>query len=110
MGIEVDWQIVDEDAEQLESAESRPPAIKPRRRLTRKWLVVLALALVLGVAGLATYYQWTYHKRLSQVTEPVQEVARLEAQAIAANDQVSFLALQDPSDAAWQEVQGERFG
>jgi len=109
MSIEVDWQIVDEDVERPEPAESRPPAIKPRRRLSRKWLVVLALVLVLGVAGFATYYEWTYRQRLGQVTEPVQEVARLEAQAIAVNDRASFIALQDPSDAAWQGVQGERF-
>ena len=110
MGIEVDWQIVDEDAEQPEPAESWPPAIKRRRRLPRKWLVVLVLTLVLSVAGFAAYYQWTYRTRLGQVIEPVQEVARLEARAIAMNDRASFLALQDPDDAVWQQVQGERFG
>ena len=110
MSIEVDWQIVDEDAERPEPAESRPPTIKPRRRLPLKWSAVLALTLVLSVAGFAAYYQWTYRTRLSQVTEPVQEVARLEAQAITVNDRASFLALQDPDDPAWREAQGEHFG
>jgi hypothetical protein len=59
MGVEVDWEIVDEDVERPEPTESRPPAIKPRRRLPRKWLVVLALMLVLSVAGFSAYYQRT---------------------------------------------------
>jgi len=48
---------------------------------------VLALLLVAGVVGFAVYYQWMYRTRLNQVIEPVRAVARLEAQAVAANDQ-----------------------
>ena len=69
MSIEVDWQIVDEDAP--EPAEQPLPPVKPRRRLWRWRWVALALALVLSVAGFAAYYQWTLRTRLNQVTEPV---------------------------------------
>ncbi len=108
MNIEVDWQIVDEDLP--EPAEQPLPPVKPRRRLWRWWWVALALLLVVSVAGFAVYYQWMLRMRLNQVTEPVRAVARLEAQAIAANDRVSFLALQDLDDAAWRASQGEHFG
>ncbi len=110
MGIEVDWQIVDEDVERPEPAERPLPPIKPRRRRWRWRWVALALALVLSMAGFAAYYQWTLRTRLNQVIEPVRAMAHLEVQAIDANDRVSFVALQDPDDAAWQAVQGERFG
>jgi hypothetical protein len=110
MSIEVDWQIVEEDAERPELAEQPVPPVKRRRRLPHTGSVVLVMLLVVGVAGFAVYYQWTLRTRLHQVTEPVRAVARLEAQAVAANDRVSFLALQDPDDAAWRAAQGEHFG
>jgi Tol biopolymer transport system component len=108
MSIEVDWQIVNEDTP--EPAEQPPLPVKPRRRLSHGWWVVLALLLVVGAAGFAAYYQWMYRTRLNQAIEPVCAVARLEAQAVAANDRVSFLALQDPDDAAWRAAQRDRFG
>ena len=108
MSIEVDWQIVDQDTSEPE--EQPPLPVKPRRRLSHGWWVVLALLLVAGAVGFAVYYRWMYRTRLNQVIEPVRAVAQMEAQAVAANDPLSFLALQDPDDAAWRVAQRDRFG
>jgi len=108
MGIQVDWQMVDQDTPEPE--EQPPLPVKPRRKLSRWWWVVVALLLVAGAAGFASYYQWMYRTRLNQVIEPVRAVAQMEAQAVAANDPLSFLALQDPDDAVWRAVQKYRFG
>jgi len=107
MSIQVDWQIVGEDTPEPE--EQPPLPVKPRRKLSR-WWVALAMLLVAGVVGFAVYYRWMYRTRLNQVIVPVRAVAQMEAQAVAANDPLSFLALQDPDDAAWRSVQRYRFG
>jgi hypothetical protein len=44
------------------------------------------------------------------VAEPVRLVARLEAQVVAADDRISFMALQDSNDTAWRALQEKRFG
>jgi Tol biopolymer transport system component len=108
VGIQVDWQIVDQDVPEPE--EQPPLPVKPRRKHSHWWWVVLAFLVVAGVGGFAAYYRWMYRTRLNQVIEPVRAVAQMEAQAVAADDPVSFLALQDPDDAVWRAVQRYRFG
>ena len=107
MNIELDWQIVNEDTDQLEHIA--PPS-RPRRRWPwRTWLSVVALIAVVCLAAAVTYMAWTYHVNLAPVREQVQPIAALEAQAIASNDRDLFLALQDPEDSAWRSMQAQRF-
>jgi hypothetical protein len=107
MSIELDWQIVNEDTDQLEHIA--PPS-RPRRRWpSRKWLSAIALIAVVCLAAAVTYMAWTYHVHLARVREQVQPIAALEAQAIASNDRDLFLALQDPEDSAWRSMQAQRF-
>lgn len=103
----MDWQIIEEDEEWLQ--ESLPVA-PPKRRVSRRLVLALASIPFLAVAVVAAYIAWTYRTELSQATAPVQEVARAELQAVAQNDQVSFMALQDPEDAAWRASQVRAFG
>jgi hypothetical protein len=70
----------------------------------------LALIPVLAIAIAATYIGWTYHAQLSRVTEPVQQVARMELQSVAIDDQTSFMALQDPDNLTWRQTQKSAFG
>jgi hypothetical protein len=108
MSIKWDWQIIDEDPPWTE--QPSPVAEPSRRRVSRRLIVALALIPVLAIAAFAAYYAWTYHTQLNQVTEPVQQVARLELQSVAANDQVAFMALQDLNDQAWRTLQERSFG
>jgi len=108
MSIEVEWRISDEEPGQ--SAELSPPiSKKPRRRLPRWWWAAFVLLVVVIAAAAGVYLRWTYRTQLAQVAEPVREVARLEAQAVIAGDQVWYMALQDPNDAAWRMLQEKRF-
>jgi Tol biopolymer transport system component len=107
MNIELDWQIVNEDTDQLEPCA--PPARPRRRRPWRRWLAAITLLVVVSLAAAAAYMAWTYHVTLARVREQVQPIATLEAQAIAANDRDLFLALQDPEDSAWRSAQAQRF-
>jgi Tol biopolymer transport system component len=59
-----------------------------------------------GAAGGVT---WLYRSRLSQAADQVGAVARLEARAIAANDKISFMAVQDADDDTWRSAQSQRF-
>jgi hypothetical protein len=106
MNIELDWQIVNEDAELSEHivSPSRPRRHSPWRR----GLSAIALMGALCVAAV-TYLTWAYHVNLSRVREQVQPIAALEAQAIASDDRDLFLALQDPEDLAWRSMQAQRF-
>ena len=108
MRIKVDWQIVDEDTPWPE--QPAPTNEPPRRQAPRNLIVAVALVPVLGVAIFAAYIAWTYHQQLNQATVPVQEVARAELQAVADNDQVAFMALQDPADQIWRTLQERNFG
>ncbi len=107
MNIELDWQIVNQDTDQLEHIAT--PARPRRRSPWRKWLSAIALIAVLCLAAAVTYMAWTYHVNLARAREQVQPVAALEAQAIASNDLDLFLALQDPQDSAWRSMQAQRF-
>lgn len=107
MNVEVDWQIIDEDEPW---AQEPPPSVKPQRRASRRWVLALALIPVLAIATAAAYVAWMYHTRLDRVTGQVQQVARLELQSVAAGDQVSFMALQDPDDPTWRTTQERSFG
>jgi hypothetical protein len=95
MSIKWDWQIIDEDETWTQES---PPEDKPKRRVPRRMILALPLIPILAVGAFAAYVAWTYHQQLGHVTVPVQEVARAELQAVAANDQVAFMALQDPDD------------
>ena len=108
MSIKWDWQIIDEDAPWPEQLS--PVAELPRRRVSRRLIVALALIPVLAIAAFAAYYAWTYRTQLNQVAEPVQQVARLELRSVAIDDKTSFMALQDPNDAAWRASQEQNFG
>jgi hypothetical protein len=101
MGIEMDWQILDEDETWLHESS----LVKPPRRVPRRLWWALALIPILAIAVAVAYVAWTYRTRLDQVTAPVQEAARTELRAVAANDRVSFMALQDPDDPAWRARQ-----
>lgn len=70
----------------------------------------LAGLLILGLLSVTAYLAWTYHTRLKQVTHPILQIAQLEADATAAGDLATFMALQDPDDPAWRQVQEERLG
>ncbi len=109
MSIELDWQIVEENVPQQDERIRRPPP-KPRRRLSRKGWIALASIVTLIVGAVAAYMTWTYRTQLDRASREIHPVARLEAQAIAANDRAAFLALQDPTDADWRAVQDKRFG
>jgi Tol biopolymer transport system component len=107
MNIELDWQIVNEDAE---LSEHIVPPPRPRRHSQwRRWLSAIALTAALCVAAAVTYLTWAYHVNLSRVREQVQPIAALEAHAIASDDRDLFLALQDPEDLAWRSMQAQRF-
>jgi len=108
MSIKWDWQIIDEDAPWPE--QPSPMTELPRRRVSRRFIVALALVPILAIAAFAAYYAWTYHVRLNQVADPVQQVVRLELRSVAIDDKTSFMALQDPSDSAWRASQEQNFG
>jgi len=108
MSIKWDWQIIDEDVPWPE--QPSPMAEPPRRRVSRRLIIALALIPILAIAAFAAYYAWTYHSQLNQVAEPVQQVARFELQSVAINDKTSFMALQDPNDAVWRAWQEQNFG
>lgn len=108
MSIELDWQIVEEDVPQQDERIRRAPP-QPRRRLSRKGWIALASVATLIVGAVAAYMTWTYRTQLDRVTREIYPIARLEAQAIAANDRAAFLALQDPDDTDWRAVQDKRF-
>jgi len=107
MSIKWDWQIIEEDETWTQES---PPEEKPKRRVPRRLILTLALIPILAIGALAAYVAWTYRQQLGQVTVPVQQVARAELQAVAANDQVAFMALQDPDDPAWRTLQQRSFG
>jgi len=107
MSIEIDWQIVDHDVPQ--PSETRP--VRPRRPGNwRKWLVVSGAILTLALGAAAGYVTMTYRTQLARAEGAVRPIARQEAQAVAAHDRASFLALQDPGDRAWRAMQDKRFG
>ena len=108
MGINLDWEIINENAPWPELPS--PVAGPPRRRVPRRLILALASIPILAIAACVTYYAWTYHTQLDQVAEPVQQVARTELQLVATGDQMSFMALQDPNDAAWRARQERNFG
>jgi hypothetical protein len=107
MSIKVDWQIIEDDEIWVQQS---PPEDKPKRRVPRRLIFTLVLIPIVAVGALAAYVAWTYHQQLGQATVPVQQVARAELQAAAANDQVAFMALQDPDDPAWRTLQERSFG
>ncbi len=84
--------------------------VKPQRRVPRRLWLALALIPILAIAVAVAYIAWTYQTRLDRVTVPVEEAARAELRAVAANDRVSFMALQDPDDPAWRARQERNFG
>jgi hypothetical protein len=108
MSIKWDWQIIDEDAPWPD--QPSPVTELPRRRVSRRFIVALALVPILAIAAFAAYYAWTYHARLNQVADPVQQVVQLELRSVAINDKTSFMALQDPNDSAWRASQEQNFG
>jgi len=108
MSVEFDWQIIEGDEDETEVV-SPPPLKRPRRRLPR-WLIGVALMPVAALAIFAGYVTWTYRAQLSRVSAEVSVVAKSEAQALAANDRESFMALQDPDDSSWRTMQERRFG
>jgi hypothetical protein len=73
-------------------------------------LAVMALILLVVTAGLAIFYDRVYHAQLDAVKPPVLQVAHFEAQAVAKGDRDSYLAVQDPDDLSWREMQTRRFG
>jgi Tol biopolymer transport system component len=107
VSIELDWQIVAEDAPPPDQPSS--PSIKPHRTRPRVIWIALAIA-ALAVVSVAVYSAWVYRAGLAQASDQVRLVARLEAQAVAQGDRESFMALQDPDDSAWRSVQSKRFG
>ncbi len=100
MSVKIDWQVPDHETRW----ELSPPP-RPRGR----WWPVLVGFIILGIAGGALYLAQLYRARLHEVSEPVRAAARLEAQAIANNDMAMFMALQDPDDVEWREIQAQRF-
>ena len=108
MNIEFEWQIIEGEGKELETIAS-PPEERPKRRLP-KWLIALIGVPLVVVVILGAYMVWTYRTQLNRVTREVSLVAKAEARAVAANDQESFMALQDPNDAAWRTMQERRFG
>ncbi len=110
MSIELDWQIVEEDTPPPDEEPGLPPAGRPRPRVPGKWVLGLALILFLLIGAIAAYSARMYRMRLAQAAEQAGWIAQLEAQAAAADDRASFMALQDPDDSAWRALQEKRFG
>jgi hypothetical protein len=107
MSVKVDWQIIDEDEAW---SDEPPPVVKQKRQVPRWLMMALALIPVLAIAIAVAYIAWTYHAQLNQVAGPVQQVARMELQSVAINDQTSFMALQDPDNPTWRQAQKNAFG
>jgi hypothetical protein len=107
MKIEFDWRIIEGEEDEPEPVQPPPP--RPTRRVPR-WLIVLVTIPLLAIAIFAGYVAWVYHAQLSRATREVSVVAKSEERAVAANDQASFMALQDPDDPAWRTLQEGRFG
>jgi len=107
MSIDLDWQVVEEDAPPPD--ESASPSTRPHRKRPHAIWITLAI-LALAVASVAAYSAWVYRSGLAQASDQVRLVARLEAQAVEQGDRESFMALQDPDDAAWRSMQAKRFG
>jgi len=107
MGIESDWQIIEEE---VDEPVAPPPVALPKRRLLHKWIIAAALIPPLAAAVLAGYVAWMFRAQFNRVERQVSAIAKLEAHAVAENDQASFMALQDPDDSAWRAMQERRFG
>lgn len=108
MKIEFEWQIFEGEGDELQTVIATPSA-RPKRRAPR-WPYALILLPVLGAAIFGGYAAWVYRTQLNRATQVVGTVARSEARAIAAGDQPSFMALQDPEDAVWRAAQERLFG
>lgn len=108
MSIEVEWQIIEGEGHEAEMIVAPPPP-RPKRRLS-KWAIAFLAIPVIALAIVSGYAAWMYQTQLSRVAREVTVVARAEARAIAANDQASFMALQDPNDPTWRAIQERRFG
>ncbi len=108
MSVKLEWKILDQDDKWHGGLPPPPPSRPPMP--WRKYLLVLLALIVAGVVLVAGYLAWAYRARLNEVSGPVQQVAKLEAQAVAANDLAVFMALQDPQNADWQDAQAARFG
>lgn len=108
MKIEVDWQIIEGERDEPEIIAAPPPP-RPKRKLPR-WLIAVALVPVVAAAVFSVYVTITYRAQLARATLEVKVVAKLEAKAVATNDKPSFMALQDPDDAAFRAMQERRFG
>ena len=108
MSIEVDWQIIEGEQDEPEVIAAPPPP-RQKRKLPL-WLMAVALVLVVAVAIFSVYVITAYRTQLAHATQEVKVVAKLEAKAVATNDQPSFMALQDPNDAAFRAMQERRFG
>ena len=76
MSIELDWQIVDEDAPPPDGTSS--PSSKPHRTKRVLWIAFAIVAL--AAASVAVYSAWVYRAGLAQASEQVRLVARLESQ------------------------------
>jgi len=84
--------------------EDRDQERQDTERAWRRWLPWL-LVLVLLVGG--AYAWWRDRQRtLAQAETQVEQVARLELQALTERDAELFLSLQDPTDRSWKEAQG----
>ncbi len=108
MSIEVEWQIFEGEGHEAEMIVAPPPP-RPKRRFP-KWVLAFVAIPVIALTLVSGYAAWMYQTQLSRVTREVTVVARAEVQAVAANDQVSFMALQDPDDSTWRSIQERRFG
>ena len=69
----------------------------------RRWWPLL-LVLLLAAGGAYTWWRGRQHT-LTEAEAEVEQVARLELQALLEGDADVFLSLQDPADRSWKEAQ-----
>jgi hypothetical protein len=108
MSIEVEWQIIEGEGRKAETIIAPPPP-RPKRRLP-KWVFALAAFPLVAAAIVGGYMAWVYRVQLGRATREVSIIAKAEARAVAAGDQQSFMALQDPDDPVWRALQERHFG
>ncbi|MBN1640143.1 MAG: hypothetical protein JXA09_02815 [Anaerolineae bacterium] len=105
MGIDFEWQAGDDRGGWETVAQQ---ASRRRRRLAR-WVVYLALALVVGAAvGGYVALQRRYELAYQQIVFQIQSVIDLEAIAYACGDVALYLAQQDAEAPDWYDRQQER--
>lgn len=125
MGVDLEWEIGDEEAPSASGEANLSPFPSPNREgergegvvyrsspvsslrpERRRWRALILTALIFGAVALAALWliqeQWR-----RQLEGELRSTILLEAQALARGDREIFLELQDPQDEKWRRAQSE---